>query len=68
MEEEGVDPSDFSDVDQSKCITKDDANFNVKIDDKTFSGGSVTGVVKKVSKKVIVKTIVNQIPIIGSLI
>ncbi|CAG7786991.1 unnamed protein product [Allacma fusca] len=48
LEEEGVDPSDFSDVDQSKCIGKDDANFNVKIDDKTFSGGSVAGVVKKI--------------------
>jgi len=48
LEEEGVDPSDFSEVDQAKCITKDDANFNVKIDDKTFSGGSVAGVVKKI--------------------
>jgi len=48
LQEEGVDPSDFNEVDQSKCIGKDDANLNVKIDDKTFSSGNVAGVVKKI--------------------
>jgi len=48
LEEDGVDPDEFSVVDQSKCIHEKDANFNVKIDDKTFSAGNVAGVVKKV--------------------
>lgn len=46
LEEEGVDPNDFSIVDQSKCI--EDSNLNVRIDDKTFSAGNVADVVKKV--------------------
>jgi len=46
LEEEGVDPDDFSIVDQSKCIAE--SNLNVKIDDKTFSAGNVADVVKKV--------------------
>ena len=48
LEEEGVDPDDFSVVDQENCIKKKDASFNVKIDDKTFSSKNVAGVVKKV--------------------
>jgi len=48
LEEDGVDPEDFSIVDQSNCIKQEQANFNLKIDDKTFSAGNVAGVVKKV--------------------
>jgi hypothetical protein len=48
LEEEGVDPDDFSVVDQAKCVTSKDASFNVKIDDKTFSAGNVADVVKQV--------------------
>jgi len=48
LEEDGVDPDDFSIVDQSKCIKTEDASFNVKIDDQTFSSGNIAGAVKKV--------------------
>jgi lipocalin len=47
LEEDGVDPDDFSVVDQSKCIRTEDASFNVKIDDKTFSSGNIAGAVRK---------------------
>jgi len=46
LDEEGVESSDFSIVDQSKCIA--DSNLNVKIDEETFSAGNVADVVKKV--------------------
>jgi len=47
LEEAGVDPDDFSIVDQSKCNAKKDI-MNVNIDDETFSPANVAGVVKKV--------------------
>jgi hypothetical protein len=52
LEEEGVDPDDFSIVDQANCRSKEDSSLNVKIDDKTFSAGNVAGVVKKVGQAV----------------
>jgi len=52
LEEEGVDPDDFSVVDQSTCRTKEDSSLNVKIDDKTFSAQNIGGVVKKVGQAV----------------
>jgi len=52
LEEDGVDPDDFSVVDQASCRTKEDSSLNVKIDDKTFSAGNVAGVVKKVGQAV----------------
>jgi lipocalin len=52
LEEEGVDPDDFSVVDQSSCRSKEDSSLNVKIDDKTFSPQNIGGVVKKVGQAV----------------
>jgi len=52
LEEEGVDPDDFSVVDQGSCRNKDDTSLNVKIDDKTFSAHNIGGVVKKVGETV----------------
>ncbi|OXA45521.1 apolipoprotein D [Folsomia candida] len=52
LEEEGVDPDDFSVVDQDTCRTKEDSSLNVKIDDKTFSAQNIGGVVKKVGQAV----------------
>jgi len=48
LEEEGVDPDDFSIVDQANCRSQEDTSLNVKIDDKTFSAKNVAGVVKKI--------------------
>jgi lipocalin len=48
LEDDGVDPDDFSIVDQSKCSNTDNATFKVKIDEKTFSSGNIGGFVKKV--------------------
>jgi len=51
IRDDGMDPSDFSKIDHSNCANND-GNFKVKIDDKTFTSGSMANVAKKVGETV----------------